>query len=552
MPKKRIDIPLSRLVSAVPLALLMMHGGSVAVEAPITPGSVLDTLGTPRSRMPATPPQVVLPVQAAPSLHEPRARRFRVNAFDMSGNTVFKTRYLKRKLERFVDMELNLYDLNKAADAITAFYHERGYTLARATIPAQKVVDGVVQIQIVEGRIGKVAITGNQRYPSPFIAARTGLLERGALVTTDRLETTLLLLNDLPGLNARVVLAPGTEFGTTDAEINLTEKLLSGSAGLNNYGRRETGENKLELALNLNSPFGWGDQLALSGSSTDHKLVRYWKAGYSMPLNNLGTRLAVSTSHVAYEVSGALAVLGIGGEVKTSELVLSHPVQRTRNNNQTVSGGIKRNQLKQTTLGSTTSESEISLLTAGYQLNYIHDDAAVTNASFSFATNFKRVRTLAQQDAVTARAEFDVNHTAPFFGAWDLYLRGTYVHSPEMLPDTEKFSLGGPSSVRGYRPSEVRGDSGYLGTLELRRPFNVAGRMAIFRITADSGQVAYKGPGYRDSFERLHSVGLGAVFYVGKNMTASIDAARPVGSHPSYITNDGKNGRLWMSVSANF
>lgn len=550
MQKKRIITATTRYASAVPLALLMVHGTSFSADAPITPGSVLDTLVSPKLRMPATPAQVVLPVQAAPSQHEPRAKRFRVNAFKFSGNTVYKERSMKRLVERFVDMELNLYDLNKAAETITDFYHGRGYTLARAVIPAQKVENGVVHIQIIEGRIGKVTLTGNRRFSSSYIAARTKLLRPGTLVTTDRLETTLLLLGDIPGLNAKVTLAPGTEFGDTDAEIALTEKLFSGFVGINNYGRKETGSNKLEFGLNLNSPFGWGDQLSLTGSSTDHKLVKYWKAGYSVPLNTLGTRLAFNTSKVEYEVSGPLSVLGIGGDVNTKELLLSHPLVRTRNDSQFVTLGVKRSELTQTALNMTVSSNTINVLTAGYQLNYIHDDAAVTNMSVTLATNFKSLDSATQQNALPGRFELDVNHTAAFTQKWDLFLRANYVFSKGMLPDTEKFSVGGPASVRAYRPSELRGDSGYLGVAELRRPFSMAGSMAIFRLTADTAQAVYKLPGYSDSSQNLHSVGVGATFYPGKGIVASIDAAKPVGGKPT--TTDDKSARIWMTISANF
>lgn len=529
---------------------MIMHGAGFAADAPITPGSVLDTLASPKPRMPTTPAQVVLPVQAAPSPHEPRAKRFRVNAFKFSGNTVYKERSLKRLVERFVDQELNLYDLNKAAETITDFYHGRGYTLARAIVPAQKVENGVINMQVIEGRIGKVTISGNKRFSSSTIAARTKLLSQGTLVTTDRLETTLLLLNDIPGLNAKVILAPGTEFGATDAEISLTEKLFSGYAVLNNYGRKETGRNKLEVGLSLNSPFGWGDQLAVSGSSTDHQLVKYWKAAYSIPLNTVGTRLAVSTSKVDYEVSGALAALGIGGDVDTKEAVLSHPLKRTRDESHYLSLGFKRSELSQTVLDTIFSSSAINVLTAGYQLNYIHENAAVTNLSASFASNFKSVENDTEQDAMRARVEFDVNHTAAFTQKWDLFLRANYVFSKQRLPDTEKFSVGGPSSVRGYRPSEIRGDSGYLGTAELRRPFSVAGKMGIFRFTADTGQAVFKARGYTDSSINLHSVGMGVMFFPTKGITASIDAVKPVGSKP--INDDGKSNRVWMTISANF
>lgn len=551
MPKKPTDRRAPRYASAAPLALLLIQVWAFAAEAPVTPGSVQESLESGKPRLPSTPPQVVLPVQPRPSPHDPRATRFRVNAFDMSGNTVFKKRLLKRLLERFVDMELNLHDLNKAADTITAFYHKRGYTLARAVIPAQKVVNGVVNIHIVEGRIGKVAFRGNKRHSSAFLAARTELIKPGMLVTADRLENNLLLLNDLPGVRAKVVLEPGANFGATDAEVKLEEKLFSGSIGANNYGRKETGQNKVELALNLNSPFGWGDQLALSGSSTQHELIRYWKVGYSLPLNTIGTRLAIGSSNAAYDVSGALAVLGINGEVKTTELVVSHPFVRSRQHNQYLSIGVKRSHLVQNALGAQISDNRISVLTTTYQINHIHDDTSVTNASFGLATNFKKLKSATQQDAVFARMELDINHVSPFIKQWDLYLRGNYVRSRDMLPDTEKFSLGGPASVRAYRPSEVRGDSGYLVTAELRRPFTVMGKMGIFRLTADAGEVIYKMPGFSDNRDRLRSVGIGATFYPVRGMTASIDAATPTGSGPQTATST-KNHRIWVNVSASF
>ncbi|MDB5764468.1 MAG: polypeptide-transport-associated domain protein ShlB-type [Herminiimonas sp.] len=550
MPKKRISPALCR-ASIAPLALLLLQALALAAEAPVTPGSVQDTIGTGKARLPSTPPQVVLPVQPAPSPHDPRARRFRVNAFDMSGNTVYKTRTLKTLLERFVDLELNLHDLNKAADTITAFYHDHGYTLARAVIPAQKVENGVVRIRIIEGRFGQVTFAGNKRYSSAFLAARTGLLTPGALVTTDRLENNLLLLNDLPGVSAKAVLEPGAEFGATDAEIQVKEKLIDGSVNLSNYGRSETGQNKVDVGLNINAPFGWGDQLNLSGSSTQQKLVRYWKVGYSLPLNTAGTRIAIASAKTAYDVSGAVAALGISGEIRTEELAISHPFVRSRDDNQSLIVGVKRSRLVQTALGTEISDNRISVLTTSYQISRIHDDTSVTNASFGLATNFKSGNSATKQDAVFARMEADVNHTAPFMGRWDIYLRGNLVHSKEMLPDTEKFSLGGPNSVRAFRPSEVRGDRGYLATMELRRPFAVANSVGVFRLTADAGEVVYKMPGFSDSRDRLRSVGLGATIYPMKGITASIDAATPAGT--THTASDGsRNHRIWVNVSASF
>lgn len=547
----------------------MMHGSSVAIAALVTPGSVMDTLEKPKPTLPPTPAQVVMPVQTAPSKHNPRARRFRVNAFHFSGNTVYPKHVLKRVLERYMDLELNLYDLNKAADAITTFYHDQGYMLARAVIPPQKVVDGLVKIQIVEGRIGKTIFKGNHRYSDRFIATRTRALTPGTLVTTDQLETSLLLLNDLPGLSAKVVLEPGAEFGDTDAEIDLSEKLFSASVGVNNHGRDETGKNRIDVSASLNSPFGWGDQLTVGGSRTSAGLTRFARLNYSIPLNTLGTRLSVGTSRVRYDVDSAhLAELGISGEVSSTDITVTHPLVRTRNQTEIISVGVKRDRLKQNALDSTLSDNAISVMNFSYLANTINADTSVTNARFSLATNLKSVdddispaaSNYSQQNAVLARWEMDVNHNAPFSGAWDLYFRANVMYSSQMLPDTEKFSIGGPSSVRGYRPSELRGDSGYLATMELRRPFSLAGRYGIFRLTADTAEVTAKASGhgsngypFRDSSDRLHSAGFGASFYPTQNTVASFDVAQPIGKT---TLNDGtevpRSTKFWVSISANF
>ena len=534
----------------LPLAFLLLQTVAAAAEAPVTPGSVQDMFRSDRMPMPRTPPQVVVPVQSPPSQADPRARRFRVNAFAMSGNTVYRTQRLKRLLERFVDMELNLYDLTRAADVITRFYHDHGYTLARAVIPPQKVVDGVVSIQIVEGRFGRVAFTGNQRYSTAFLSRRTALLAPGALVTSDRLENNLLLMNDLPGVKARAVMQPGAEFGATDAEIQVKEKLVDGSVGIDNAGRDETGRNRLQASLNINSPFGWGDQLSLSGSSTQHNLIRYWKAGYSIPLDAIGTRLTVGSSKAAYDVSGALAALGVRGVVRTDEALVSQPLERSRDDNRWISVGLKRNRLEQSALGTPLSDDKVTVLVGSYALSHIGADTSVTNARFGIETNFRSGND--KKDGVFARTEFDVSHTAPFIGRWDIYLHGDLVHSKEQLPDTEKFSLGGPDSVRAFRPSEVRGDSGYLATAELRRPFSVADRLGVFRLTADAGAVTYKAPGYNDSRDHLRSIGVGASLYPAKGVVASIDIATPVGASYRALDGDNPNHRIWVNISASF
>jgi hemolysin activation/secretion protein len=492
---------------------------------------------------------VIFPLQPGAPGGDRNGPRFQVHAFNFVGNTAFTEERLKRVVDRFLDLELNLYDLNVAADAVTEFYHDQGYTLARAVIPAQRVQDGQVQIAIVEGRIGKVLFSGAKRYDEGFLNARVPSLAPGTLVTTDRLERDLLLLNDLPGLKARSTLLPGQTFGLSDVQIKLEEKPITGDVALDNYGREETGRTRLDAGLQLNNPLRLGDQLTLRGVYTNEHLQRYKSVGYSLPLGNSGLRLAATYSDVHYDVAGAFAALGLGGWARTTELTLQDPEIRTRAHTRMVNLGVRDTDLVQSVFGNELTHVHFSALTAGWADNRINEDASVTNWTFTVATNFGRNNSGLSQTAEAGRFEGDLNHQQPLGNGWDVYLRANGVYSPQRLPDSEKFSLGGPGSVRAYIASELRGDSGYQGTLEFRRASAIAARPVIYSLFWDLGSVIYKAPGFSDNKQSIAGYGAGVQLFAAHDVQMKAEYAIPANN---YHASDGKSDRLWLTVSASF
>jgi hemolysin activation/secretion protein len=134
--------------------------------------------------------------------------RFQVNRILLSGVTVFAPDELAPLLAEYEGREQGLSDLYELAGRIAGFYNRRGYFLAQALVPEQDIADGTVELYVLEGRAGKVEITGNQHYRSEFIhryfaplyrpaslrKPRQGL-EQGAIRYQD-LERAMLLLND--------------------------------------------------------------------------------------------------------------------------------------------------------------------------------------------------------------------------------------------------------------------------------------------------------------------------------------------------------------------
>ena len=514
-------------------------------QAGPTPGSVLDTIPGRKPVLPPTPAEVIFPAQRPGAAHDPAAPRFTVNAFTFAGNTVYTQQQLKRVTERFIDLELNLYDLNRAADTVTQLYRETGFPVARALIPAQKVEDGIVRIEVIEGRISNISIVGNNRYSSEMIAARAGSLPRNELVTVERLERSLLLMNDLPGLSARATLAPGAEYGTTDMVIRTEEKAVAGALTLDNHGRRETGETRLDGGFDVNNPFGIGDQLNVRMIRTRHDLLTYGRLGYSLPVADNGMRLGGSYSKVEYDIGGEFAALGITGEVTNSEVTLTYPHVRSRARNLVFGIGLRSTASSQHTLGIQTSDNRIDLLNLSLLGSWVHADSATTSTTLLFSGNGKN-NPGTRQDAQAGKLDIDVSHLRAASKNWDLYLRANFVFSASALADTEKFSLGGPGSVRGYRPSELRGDNGWMATIELRRQFVLGNTAGVFNLFYDEGAAKAKG---FTRFDALRSAGFGASVFPHKNLRAKVEFAYPISDR---VSGDGKHGRAWFTVGGSF
>jgi hemolysin activation/secretion protein len=128
-------------------------------------------------------------------------------------------------------------------------------------------------------------------------------------------------------------------------------------------------------------------------------------------------------------------------------------------------------------------------------------------------------------------------------------MRGVYGFSVDPLPDSEKFALGGPGSVRGYRPSELRGDGVALFTSELRRQLSIGNVLGTAGLFYDVGSARYKAPGFVEGTVTIQSVGANVTFYLRPGIQTKLEFAAPVGNT---IQSDGKNARAWFSISASF
>ena len=256
-------------------ALLCMATTAQAQQAAPSAGDVLRSVQPPA--MPAPRPadaeavQLSKPAPAAPSTS---SVRIQVRGIKVTGATVFSNELLTSLVGDLMGKHVTLADLQAAAQRITDHYEQAGYAVAHAVLPAQDIVDGVVEFLVLEGRVGASSVDNRSLVSDAQVQAMLGgEVNHGKVVHEPSLERKLLLLGDTPGISrATVNLQPGAAVGETDLAVAVEPgPRVSGQLDLDNHGNRYTGYHRLSSTVNVNSLLGLGDQFQLRSLATVHR-----------------------------------------------------------------------------------------------------------------------------------------------------------------------------------------------------------------------------------------------------------------------------------------
>lgn len=533
-------------------ALGSLGAGLAQAQTTLTPGAIMETVPKEAPQIPQPrrdAPVQVTPVEGARNL-DPNAPRFAVSSFKITGNSAIDAAELQGVVAERVGKSYNLFELQKVADELTAYYRQRGYPVARAVLPAQKVEGGVVTIEIIEGRADSVTFEGNETY-SESLLQRWAAPLIGKPVKLDAVEERMLAIDDLPGVTASAVLTQGALYGGTNLAVQVDDKPVEGQVSLNNYGRKEVGEGRIDANLALNNPLGIGDQIGVRTSYSDGGLLRLYGASYSLPLNIYGTRLALSYTTVDYRIGGDLRDLDLNGKSEIASATVLHPFLRSQRENLFGTVAVRSFSGRQYTDDLRLSDSDVTVLELGVAWNRIHDDFSYTAASMRVSSNFRDSDKGTRNDAHKFKIEGEATHLMPLATNWDLKLTGAGLWSPDALIDAERFSLGGPTSVRGYPAADVLGDRGIFGSVEARYRVSLGTAPGFISAFVDGGRTArkYAAAGTAEA-RNLASVGVGFTIQPSEHFNAQIMAAVPV---TSTDPGDDRNyGRLWVSLNGAF
>lgn len=523
---------------------------------PVTPGSIGDTLKpAPSLSAPPVRPDATPRSRSTPTNGSGSEARITVSRFEFTGNRLFNSCDLAAVIADYVGKSISLNELYEAADKVTDFYADHGYTLANVNVPAQTIKDGVVRLEVIEGRIGSVGFEGNRHYSSERLSRFVTHTRPGAIYRGDNLQHDLLTLNALPGLATRAVLKPGVEFGTTDVVVKTQDTKFDGSVSADNYGRSDAGEYRYSATVGVNNLTGYADRLQGLFLHSNTNRLNYGDLSYSVPLLPNGLTLSADYGY-AYFSAEIEPPIESAGHNKNVNASLAMPWIRSYSDTFSSSIGWSYTDANADLTGLSISNTNIQLLNLGLSESHAWANGSISQLSSSLRSNFKgysdsSCNTFQCRDE-EARVELNLQHLQPLPYQMQVLTTFDGVFSPNALPDTEKLAIGGPTSIRGFAPSATRGDRGWYGQLTLRRSFTLGPVLVTPRGFGDTGEVWNLDMDSSSPHDSLSSAGVGLdVTY--RMLTFRADWSEPLDSKGGAETAGRDDyGRFYGSLSATF
>ena len=547
-----------RYLSFVLLASAQIAHGQTAPSA----GTQLQQLPLPPNNAPLAPTFDFKPVKSLDDGSDTGVS-VRVNALDVTGQTVFNKAELLAATQFTPGSAFTLQQLRALAAKIADYYHARGYFVAQAYLPAQDVQNGSVTIAVIEGRYGKVDLRNTASVSSNILAARLDGLDPGDLIMAPPLERRLLLLSDIPGVHVTATLSPGSEVGTSDLLVDAQRgPRFSGDIETDNGGARSTGVYRFGGTLNLNNPLGFGDQFSVRMLTSEGGLA-YGRASYQAPIGN--ATLGVAYAHLRYRLGREFAALDGSGTADIFSGYGRYPLIRSRRANLYALGEADYKLLKDN-LGVVSSRSDKRVVAGTLGLSGdSRDDVGGGGAnafSLSWTSGNLDIRSPVERaiDASTARSAGGFNKVQgsaarlqTVVGPLSLYAAIRWQYAFNNLDSSEKMELGGAYGVRAYPEGEAFGDTGYIATAEARlmlggQPNVLPGRFELTAFIETGGIQFAHDPWFTGSnYARRSGYGAGVNWAGPEGLLIRTSYARKLGTEPATSAPD-HSGRFWFQI----
>jgi len=515
-------------------------------------------------------------LMAAPCMAQDE--HFDIVRFQIEGNTLLPDAEIQVAVTPQLGPKRVYGDIQKALEALEGAYRRAGYSTVQVYVPEQELTTGVVRLQITEGVIGKILISGNKYFDERNIRASLPELKEGRAPNLRRMSEDIQLSNENPAKQLELTLGVSEEEGKVDAKVVVTEENPQRVfATLDGTGTAATGRSRVGVAYQHANLFNHDHTLTLAyTSSADAPAgvkVDIFSLGYRVPFYALGDSLdviygksGVNTPSTSPTLGGALGIVGKGdvfglrwnhhfarrGEY-SSKLIFGFDYKYI--NSRCTSAGDPAGIDPPTPLIAACvpyTTRPFSLSYSGQRLspgqmfdynigiaynwalgtNYTNLDGATDR--YSYLTSGNR----------SARDDFKVvrlggSYLTAFQTDWQVRVAASGQYAGKPLLSAEQFGLAGSTAVRGFTERAASADSGYVVnaeayTPELAKAVGVPGSLRVLAFYDFSRGYNHGVP--EDSLTPakigVASIGAGVRYGIGKDFSLRFDLGQVLDAGP--------------------
>ena len=500
---------------------------------------------------------------------QPKAVAFDLMELRVKGNTKLNKKEMERTLYPFLGPKKTLENVDLARTALEELYKTQGYQTVSVDIPEQDVKNGIVYLQVVEGKISHLQVKDSRYFSMGKIKANVPELAEGNVPHFPTMQKQLAALgSESPDRKVQPVLRAGDTPGTLEVDLKVKDELpLHGRVELN--GRNAQGTARMRLVNSLHYDNLW--QAMHSGSlmyqvaPEDSNQVQVWAGTYAMPIMNTDMRLALygvnSSSNIAY--AGSQAIIG-AGSIFGARLI--KPFAALNNYSHSATFGVDYKDFKESVSLQSTTGIETPITYLPFLTQYsgsVRRENSLTSfdiaAHFSIRnlgntqSQFENKRYKASASYIFITGDLRDQHDLPYGMELKSHFSGQVADTP--LISNEQYSMGGALNVRGYYETQALADSGAFGSFELYSPNlgqldgEYLNNFKLFTfIDAAAGWIQSPLPGQQSNYQ-LAGSGAGFNFHIKKYLLAALDVGLPLITLGSVKTGDP---RIDFNVATEF
>ena len=152
-------------------------------------------------------------------------RTFEVRGFLVEGNTLLSPQKIASVLTNYVGPAIDIPRLSEGLGRLQLLYRHLGFATVSITLPQQKLTNGIVHVQVTEGRLSDIVVTGNRHYSAENIRRALPSLTTNIFLNSQWFQPELNQANANQDRQIYPVIGPGPDPGTTELTLKVKDRL---------------------------------------------------------------------------------------------------------------------------------------------------------------------------------------------------------------------------------------------------------------------------------------------------------------------------------------